>query len=207
MATLAKQIIIFSSAAKFRTCLCTFFQSMASVWLGTDRAASPRGLVHSDLLASLGQLAAWHLSQQSLLSKHNIYHCCSQKDGTYLMGGQKHLLLPYAGNCQGLFMPRLATLSARKQAFPKACQKNTNKNFKRTNFHISHFVLRSCVNKLCRTANYGHFSGVDTLNTKKKSSSHLWNEKGLKKSQTYINIRLDLTPWRVGRGAHLSSVT
>lgn len=113
--------------------------------LGMGRAASPRGLVHADLLTSLGQLAAWHFSQQSLLSKQDIYHCCSQKDGTYLMGGQKHLLLPYAGNCQELFTPRLATLSARKWAFPKACQKNTNKNFKRTNFHISNFVSGSCV--------------------------------------------------------------
>lgn len=145
MTTLAKQILIFSSAARSTTCLHTFLQRMASVWLGTGRAASPRGLVRSDLFTSLGQLAAWHISQQSLLSKHGIYHCYRQKDGTYLMGGQKHLLLPYAGNCQGLFTPRLATLSARKQAFLKACQKNTNKNLKRTNFHISDFVLRSCV--------------------------------------------------------------
>lgn len=143
--TLAKQIIIFSSAAKFRRCLCTFLQRTASVQLGTNRPASPRSLVHPDLLTIIGQLAAWHLSQQSLLSKHDIYHCSSQKDGTYLMGRQKRLLLPYAGNCQRLFMPRLATFSARKQAFPKACQKNTNKNLKRTNFHISNFVLRSYV--------------------------------------------------------------
>lgn len=118
-----------------------FFQCVVSVWLGVSRSVSPRGLVLSDLLSGIGQLAAWHLSQQSLLSKHDIYHCSSQKDGTYLMGRQKRLLLPYAGNCQRLFTPRLATFSARKQAFQKACQKNTNKNLKRTNFHISNFVL------------------------------------------------------------------
>lgn len=90
---------------------------------GNKQAASPKGLVHSDLLTGIGQSAVWHLSQQSLLSKHGIDHCSSQKDGTYLMGGQKHLLLPYAGNCQGLFTPRLVTFGARKQAFPRACQK------------------------------------------------------------------------------------
>lgn len=121
--TFTKQKIICSPAVQIRTSLCTFFQSMVPVGLQRSRSASPRGLVHPDLLGGIGQLAAWHLSQQSLLSKHGIYHCSSRKDSTYLMGRQKRLLLPYAGNCQGLFTPRLATFSARKRAFQEACQK------------------------------------------------------------------------------------
>lgn len=53
--------------------------------------------------------------------------------------------------------------------FPEPAKKNTNKNFKRTNFHISNFAFEELCNKLGRAEKYGHFSGTDTLNTKRRA--------------------------------------
>lgn len=145
VATLAKQIIIFSSLAIFRTRLSTFFQHKGLSVLGNGQgcltqrpgtcrpAHQPWPVGCLALFPAVIALQARHLS----LLQSERWHL---PDGWAEVSS-----LTICWNCQELFTPRLATLSARKQAFPKACQKNTNKNFKRTNFHISNFVLGSCV--------------------------------------------------------------
>lgn len=87
----SKTVITFPSAVKGRPVWIDIF-SVCGLCFGINRSASPRGLEHSDLLTSFGQWAAWQFTQQSLLSKHDIYHSSSQKDGIYPMGGQASCL-------------------------------------------------------------------------------------------------------------------
>lgn len=123
-AALAKQGTLFGAAAAWHSGLVRVRFPSARLPCAWGQAGLPTPRAWCRLTCSLalaGGLLAPFPAVTALQAPH--LSLLQSKDGTYLTGGQKRLLLPYAGNCQGLFTPRLVPLSARKQAFPKACQK------------------------------------------------------------------------------------
>lgn len=131
--------MIFGAVAKLRTSLSTLLRRVASVWLGTSRPPRPRAWCIATCPVGL---ASWLLgtypsvtSIDALVRKMALtwwvgrsvffYHMleivrgCSRQDWLLLVPGNRPL--------------------------PQPAKKNTNKNFKRTNFRISDSLLRSCV--------------------------------------------------------------
>lgn len=120
----------------------------------------------------------WLLSRQPRLSTPDIGQGSSRRDGTYLMGGQKCPLLPYAANCRGAVHAKPGS---------GRCQKQYKYKCKKSRFSQIRWRWRSCATSSSEWRIAGIFLARTAPSTERSEVLICERRKGFKKKMSDLH--------------------